>query len=119
MGNADDDILIAGTTSFDANDTALCAIMAEWTSDHLFGDRTANIQGLSEGREEAFELRKNLGDFLKRSGDGVTVFDDGARDVLTGCAGLDWFLFNDSEDKVTDLSADEFADALKFILAEV
>jgi len=35
-----------------------------------------------------------------------------ARRSLTGCAGLDWFLFNDTEDRVTDLSADEFKDVL-------
>ena len=51
--------------------------------------------------------------------DGVTVFDDDARDVLTGSAGLDWSLFNDAQDKATDLSDDEFANVLDFILAEL
>ena len=32
---------------------------------------------------------------------GATVFDDGAADMLTGSAGLDWF-FIGSQDKVTD-----------------
>ena len=45
----------------------------------------------------------------------LTVFDDDIRDVLTGSAGLDWFFFSDSEDKVTDLIADEFKDVLDYI----
>ena len=48
-----------------------------------------------------------------------TVFDDAARDLLTGSSGLDWFIFNSQEDKATDLSDEEFADALDFIFAEV
>ena len=53
--------------------------------------------------------------------------DDGARDVLTGSAGQDLFFANlvvDEEgddaigtDKVTDLSASEFAEDLDFIQA--
>jgi len=111
VGNADDDILIAGTTAFDANDAALCAIMDEWTSvERGQAERVANLRGLGTGP------RLNGDYFLQK---GVTVFDDAARDVLTGCAGLDWFLFNDTEDKVTDLGADEFKDVLDYILAAV
>jgi hypothetical protein len=40
-------------------------------------------------------------------------------DRSTTGAGLDWFLFNDTDDKVTDLSAAEFADVLDYILAGV
>ena len=61
--------------------------------------------------------------FLQTSGPGITVFDDGSADVLTGSAGQDWFFANlakDSTDsgvldKVTDLSASEFASDLDFI----
>lgn len=49
-----------------------------------------------------------------------TVSDDGAQDVLTGSSGQDWFLANVSGggvlDKLTDLSATEFATDLSFIL---
>jgi hypothetical protein len=53
----------------------------------------------------------------------VTVFDDGAADVLTGSAGIDWFFANldgdgdpsVTKDKITDLHALEFADDLDFI----
>ena len=48
------------------------------------------------------------------------MHDDAAQDVLTGSAGLDWFLFNQdgdggAKDKVTDLSAQEFASDMDFI----
>ena len=67
-------------------------------------------------RGEGTGPRLNEDYFLQQ---GVSIFDDGARDVLTGSAGLDWFFFHDSEDKVTDLSDEEFADVLDYILAEV
>jgi Ca2+-binding RTX toxin-like protein len=110
VGNADDDILIAGVTAFDADGAALCAIMAEWTSSRDYVTRVANLTGAGTGE------RLNGGFFLQK---GVNIFDDGARDVLTGSAGLDWFFFHDSEDKATDLSDEEFAGVLDYILAEV
>jgi hypothetical protein len=111
VGNADDDILIAGWTDFDTNDAALCAIMAEWTNvEREPSLRVANLRGEGSGP------RLNEDYFLQN---GVTVFDDAARDVLTGSAGLDWFLSGDSEDKVTDLSDQEFADVLDFILQDL
>ena len=39
IGNGGDDILIGGTTSYDGNEAALVAIMAEWTSGHDFATR--------------------------------------------------------------------------------
>ena len=57
--------------------------------------------------------------FLKTEGPDPTVFDDAARDLLTGSSGLDWFIFNSDEDKATDLSDAEFEDALNFILSDV
>ena len=110
VGNRDDDILIAGSTAYDANDEAICKIMKEWTfQGRDFGARVANLNGTGTGDRENGEF------FLNTS----TVSNDGARDLLTGSAGLDWFIFNSDEDKATDLSDEEFADALDFILAEV
>ena len=118
VGNPDDDILIAGYTAYDANDEALCKIMKEWTfQDREFGLRVANLDGTGTGAD--FDNRHNGDYFLKIDGTLPTVFDDGARDLLTGSSGIDWFLFNSDEDKATDLSDEEFADALDFILAEV
>jgi hypothetical protein len=51
-------------------------------------------------------------------GPSATAFDDAAEDVLTGSAGLDWFLANldtGVRDRITDLSAAEFANDLDFI----
>lgn len=118
VGNPDDDILIAGSTAYDANDEAICKIMAEWTSqDREFGVRVQNLNGTGTGAY--YENRLNGDYWLKIDGAVPTVFDDGARDLLTGSSGIDWFIFNSEEDKATDLSDEEFADALDFILAEV
>jgi len=113
VGNPDDDILIAGRTLFDTNDRALCAILHEWTSDRDYATRVDNLRGAGSGD------RWNGDIFLKTDGPEATVFDDGVRDLLTGSEGLDWFIFNDSEDKATDLSDEEFANFLNFIMAEV
>jgi Ca2+-binding RTX toxin-like protein len=115
VGNADDDILIAGRTNHDAFDDALALIMAEWSSSRSYSDRVANLRGTGTG------VRANGSTFLRTDGVGANVLDDGTADVLTGSAGIDWFLFNAdgdneaSKDKVTDLSAKEFADDLDFI----
>ena len=87
VGNPDDDILIAGNTLFDTNDLALCAIMREWTSDRDYGTRVDNLRGSGSGD------RLNAEIFFKTEGPEATVFDDEARDLLTGSQGLDWFIF--------------------------
>jgi Ca2+-binding RTX toxin-like protein len=108
VGNAGDDILIAGNTLYDAPTLAsqlkLFKVLDVWTSDMEYDDRVAALR--------ASPLRGE-GD-----ADEVTVFDDGAADVLTGSAGQDWFLFQadgEGKDKVTDLSTAEIADDLDFI----
>ena len=122
VGNADEDILIAGTTEFDAFDSALAAIMSEWTSARSYAQRTANITGGSGAASE----RRNGDYFLNTSvANGlITVYDDNAKDMLTGASGQDWFFANlfldngdnaDQKDKITDLSASEFALDLDFI----
>jgi CSLREA domain-containing protein len=99
IGNGGDDILLGGTTSYDGNETALAAIMAEWTSAHDFATRVANLTDTGIGLLSRFN-----GDyFLLDSGTGQTVFNDTSRDTLTGNLGSDWF-FAGSADKITDLS---------------
>ena len=52
LGNQDEDVLIAGFTSHDADDHALLMIMQEWTSAASYADRFAHLQagtGLSAG----------------------------------------------------------------------
>jgi Ca2+-binding RTX toxin-like protein len=109
VGNAADDILIAGFTAHDGDMTALCAIMDEWTSDREFAARRANINGCGVGE------RLN-GDFYLSRARG-TVQEDGDADVLTGgSAGeQDWFFFDATRDRATDLSDDAFAGDINFI----
>jgi len=121
VGNEADDILIAGGTSFDANAAALRAVLAEWTSARSYGVRVANIMGTGTGSDYA--NRNNSNYFLRVTDQAATttVFDDGSQDTLTGSAGQDWFFANllgtGAKDKITDLSAAEFANDLTFILA--
>jgi uncharacterized delta-60 repeat protein len=117
VGNAEDDILIAGSTAFDGNEAALCAVLREWTSARSYAARVANLMGTGSGTDFANRLNGNF--FLKTDGSGVTVFDDGSADVLTGSSGQDWYFANlagsSVHDKITDLSAAEFAQDLAFI----
>ena len=75
-GGAGDDLLIAGRTSYDDNDAALAAILAEWTSAADLATRSAN---LSSGISGGIALRW-----------GETVHDDGLADCLNGSSGADW-----------------------------
>jgi hypothetical protein len=114
VGDSHDDILVAGTTSHDANATALCHILAEWNSDRLYWIRALNLVGVG-----CFADRSNGNYFLNDD----TVQDDGARDLLTGSTGIDLFyanlsLCNDdspTKDKITDQNWWEFALDIDFI----
>jgi hypothetical protein len=110
VGNGDDDIVIGGSTAYDAptaaHQTFLAAVMSIWSGELGYADRVAVLRdGLlrADGTSE------------------VRVYDDGAEDVVTGSAGQDWFLVQLESgaglvrDKVTDLSASEFAADLSFI----
>jgi hypothetical protein len=93
VGGPEDDILIGGTTDYDYDDVALLALLDEWNSDGSYADRVDNI-------------RTGSGPFLGGTGymlaKGVTVFDDGEFDRLTGSSGLDWFFFDPDEDDAND-----------------
>ena len=124
VGNADDDILIAGTTDFDAYESALSAILAEWTSGRSYAQRTANITGNGTGASFAARLNANYFFNVDTAKGPVTVHDDDAKDMLTGTEGQDWFFANlfldngddaEKKDKITDLHAGEFALDLDFI----
>src|SRR5262249_4786583 len=98
-GNAVDDILIAGTTNYDARVNALSAIMAEWTrGDADYAQRINHLEQ-GGGLNGAFLLND------------TTVHDGGSVDRLTGSAGRDWFFANldaGVRDIVTDGHANEF-----------
>jgi len=107
IGNAEDDILIASSTVHDANDQALSDIMEEWTSGSEYDVRVTNLRDIGVGED---------GDIFLN---GTTIFEDLARDILTGSSGMDWFLWEDGEDKITDLDDEEFDDVRVFILSEI
>ena len=75
-GGAGDDLLIAGRTSYDDNDAALLAILAEWTS---AADAATRIGEPRQWHFGGVRLRW-----------GETVHDDGVADCLNGSSGADW-----------------------------
>jgi hypothetical protein len=75
-GSTQDDILIGGYTKYDAyslaNDQALMAILAEWTSGDSEATRESKIaSGVGPGAKDKFKLL-------------ATVFSDGASDTING-----------------------------------
>lgn len=89
-GDQDEDLLIAGRTQFDPNQSALRAILKEWSSGRSYADRVSNLSGRRVN--ERYYLRA-----------GETVFDDFASDSLSGGAGRDWFFYDPSNDVIEDL----------------
>lgn len=82
-GSGGDDIVIGGTTSYDSNQAALCAILAEWgRTDATYSTRVAHLQG-----------KRGSGTGLNGSNllTTATVVDDTAIDDLRGGTGMDWF----------------------------
>jgi Ca2+-binding RTX toxin-like protein len=114
-GNAQDDILIAGIVDFGSDfSAALGVIQDEWLSTHGFLVRIANIEGWGPSAT-SFQLNS------------TTVFDDNAKDTLTGDQGLDWFFANlwldcgddaEQKDRIVDMNLFEllFANDLDFIV---
>lgn len=92
-GKGNDDILIAGFTDHDTNDSALCAIMDEWTSANSFDTRRTNLSALLNP---------------------ATVHDDGDKDDLQGDTGRDWIFANvtggGTKDKVHERNDDFVTD---------
>jgi hypothetical protein len=85
LGSRDEDVLVAGSTDYDGNDEALCAILDEWTSSRDYATRLTNLRGTGLGPREndSFFFSPILG----------TVHDDGVTDRLAGGGdGLDWLL---------------------------
>jgi hypothetical protein len=88
QGSTADDILISGFTSFDANETALMAILAEWQRPIPFDQRVSDLtSGISAGAVVKLVA-------------GTTVFDDGGINVLSGGGGSNW-IFKGVHDHVS------------------
>ena len=98
IGGTGDDILIAGWTTYDRNDAALRAILAEWSTG-LLEDRVENLRNgsvtLADGTPIVL-LKASTVEF------DATVFDDLDPDQITGSNGPDWLFFDDLLDVVTD-----------------
>jgi Ca2+-binding RTX toxin-like protein len=92
MGNAQDDILVAGTTDYDQTAAALYQVLLQWAqAGASFEARVAGLKAATN------PVRLTEG----------TVHDDHAADVLTGDAGQDWFIFNqDGDGGARDTAAD-------------
>jgi hypothetical protein len=95
-GNAQDDLLIAGTTSFDANLAALEALRNEWTrTDAEYLTRIAQLTGTQSGGLNGAYLLT-----------GQTVTSNGGGNDLYGGLGLDWF-FAAGNDNIYNLESGE------------
>jgi uncharacterized delta-60 repeat protein len=105
VGNANDDVIVGGVTAYDDDVNALIQVLKIWRN------RADYKSGV-----EALRTDPNFGLL-----EDVTVFDDGARDVMTGEGGRDVFFGNFTKpsgvlDVITDLRASEFALDLDLIL---
>ena len=104
VGNNGDDILIAGTTSYDVDQTSLNLIRNEWTSSETYENRVSNVwNGTGSLNGTGVKLNEN-------------VFDDQDTDFLIGSGGDDLFIFNPDDDYAFDIDDEAFADDLDWVL---
>lgn len=93
-------LILAGTTTLDQ--TALAAVLSEWTSARGYAARIANISGTGSGS------RNNGDSFLVPS---ATVFDDGAADAIYSDTNgqLNWLLYSLGQDIANRVKSGETA----------
>lgn len=91
QGDAGENIYIAGTTSHDAHDAALMAILREWSSPRSRSVRLANLtdgSGSADGVNGSYFLNAD------------TIFNDAATDTLFGTTSGDWLFYDSSRDRL-------------------
>jgi probable HAF family extracellular repeat protein len=88
LGATGEDILIAGTTDYDTHEAALAAVMAEWTSNHSYTERVANLSGTGSSD------RLNGNYFLTAGGNAPTVHSGHSVDTILGGSGQNWYFAN-------------------------
>jgi hypothetical protein len=96
FGGGGDNIQIGGTTAYDLNPPALMAIMQEFSrTDENFHQRLDHLAN-GGGLNGSYLLNTDptLG--------AVTVFDDGAADVLNAGGALDWFFSHKKDDVIVN-----------------
>jgi hypothetical protein len=89
LGRGGDDILISGSTSFDSNQTALAAIMSEWTSHDSYAVRVGDLTGVTG---PSFSNRLNGNVFLVPA----TIQSDSGGNVLAGGGGRNLYFTSNS-----------------------
>ncbi|HQU41649.1 MAG TPA: hypothetical protein PK867_02510 [Pirellulales bacterium] len=101
--NGGQDLMIAGYYSYEFDETALAAIMAEWTSAYSLAARLADLTGdTSSPYFSASRLNGNY--FLLDGGANQTVFQDFSSDTLTAGSGPD-LVFASAGDTIHGLTA--------------
>ena len=80
--------MIAGTTSYDADQRALSSIAGIWGGG---GPAAARVDALRTSSSVPLAL----------GGSAATVFDDGAADRVTGAAGAGWVFADPTQDQIT------------------
>jgi Ca2+-binding RTX toxin-like protein len=107
-GGNGEDIVIAGSTIYDSDIPALTALLDEWTSADSNSTRISHIRN-GTGLNAPFYLAGSSVPTDQR-----TVFDDQAKDQLTGGSSRDWFFRRTTgsttvKDVITDgLGTEEF-----------
>ncbi len=89
------DVLIGGRTAFDANLTALAALMAEWSSGDSYQTRVQDLFGTGTGGQNGSTLL-----------DASTVINDAAINQLFSGSGQDWFWL-EATDKISVVATGE------------
>ena len=85
FGQSGGDLLIAASTDYDNNDTALRDILNDWSGPGSYIARIASLQsGVGAGGTTRLIV-------------GVTVHDDGERDLVFGGTGADWYFASQAD----------------------
>ncbi len=96
QGGADDDLLLSGTSTYEANPTILQVLLTEWASANPYQTRVDHLLGTTGGGANSTFILSP-----------ATVKTDADADYLTGSGGRDWFLANSLQDVITDRAVDE------------
>jgi hypothetical protein len=98
LGRGGEDIAITGSTVHDGDESALAAILAEWTrTDQTYEERVGHLR-TGSGLNGSAVLTA------------ATVTDDGATDIVSGGSGRDWLfglMSGPGADLMPDLDDDE------------